>query len=170
MTSPLLSGVICLTLTVLHNNIVRRVVESEETTLPWPAPQVRAWQSHHPGHDQASPVLSPGSSHVSQLTLISCRVIQSLSITTYNDNTKCNININHTNSLDLSAGYFSHILEAIGLCVLFGFVNGEYVRGLFFTSDMHQINLTRNKDDRDFYLSLNSVKCCVKLQQEHCQR
>ena len=62
------------------------------------------------------------------------------------------------------------MLEAIGLCVLFGFVNGEYVRGLFFKSDMHQIILTGKNDDRDFYLSLNSVKCCVKLHQEHCQR
>ena len=42
------------------------------------------------------------------------------------------------------------MLEAIGLCVLFGFVNGEYVRGLFFKSDMHQIMFTGKINDRAF--------------------
>ena len=51
-------------------------------------------------------------------------------------------------------------------CVMFGSVDGEYVRGLFCKSDMHyilKIILTGKIDDRVFYLSkliMNSEVLC----------
>ena len=145
MTLPSLSGVVCLTLTVLHNNIVGRVVEGNNIAVT-----SSGWSLARCGHDQG-PVLSClQGRHMSRSYHWSVAVDGSFTISS-SQPWQCNATKLHWFiSLIFTFSYMTvdHVTVSVNLfsimwskakcfCVLFGSVDGEYVRGLFCKSDMH---------------------------------